>query len=237
MKHIVFDFDGTLTKNSPNIWREIWTSLGYDTGKGSDYSRFFIMFLTKDITHQEWCDLTMKKFKERNLNKSLVDELSKDIELIDGFEDTVKTLNEKGYQLHICSGNFKNVIENVLKENVKYFASINANTMLFDRNGTATDVVGTSYDFEGKAKFITGLKKIYNVSAQDISFVGNGDNDEWAHKSGCKTLCINPYKTDFTNKTIWHNAIEKVDNLLQTLPYLHDDKNDEDINSSCMEVE
>ena len=225
MKHIVFDFDGTLTKYSPNIWREIWESLGYDTKGGSYYARYFIMFLTKDIDHQTWCNLTMNKFKEKNLHKDLVDKLSGEIELIDGFDDTIRTLKSEGYALHICSGNFRFVIENVLKDSAKYFDSINANMMFFDNNGYANTILGTQYDFEGKANFINRLKETYHLDPKDITFVGNGDNDEWAHTSGCNTLCINPCKTDITNKTIWHNAIERVDNLTQILPFVDSPEN------------
>ena len=39
MKAVFFDFDGTLTCKSPNIWKSIWEELGYDTGAGSEYKK------------------------------------------------------------------------------------------------------------------------------------------------------------------------------------------------------
>ncbi len=224
MKAIMFDFDGTLTIKSPNIWKAIWGNLGYETGKGSYFSMLFIMFLTKDITHQKWCDLTCEKFMEKGLHKDLVKSITKQIRLNDGATETFKTLKEMGYSLHIISGNFKSVIKEVLGENAKYFDSINANEFEYDKNGYVVGIKGTNYDFEGKAHFITEFKEKNNMPAKDICFVGNGDNDEWAHLSGCRTLCVNPENTDITNKTKWHHAIENVTNLTQILPEFEDNQ-------------
>ena len=41
MKAVFFDFDGTLTHKSKNIWQKIWSRLGYDLGEGSLYRKLY----------------------------------------------------------------------------------------------------------------------------------------------------------------------------------------------------
>ena len=152
-KAVFFDFDGTLTYKSKNIWKAIWKSLGYDTSKDSYFAKLFVDFMSNKITHQEWCNLTCEAFTEKGMNLNVLNELVKEIKLINGATETFKTLKENGYSLHIVSGNIIDVIEKVLGENVKYFDSINANDFYFNNNNELTYIKGTNYDFEGKAKF------------------------------------------------------------------------------------
>ena len=150
----------------------------------------------------------------------MLDNLADNIKTINGLDATLKTLKANGYSLYIISGNIKQVIEKVLGDKVQYFDTINANKMQFDKYGKVVYIEGTNYDFEGKARFIEEFKEKTNSSAKDLIFVGNGDNDEWAHLSGCKTICINPDNTDFSNKTKWHICQPNVTNLTQILPFL-----------------
>lgn len=220
MNAVMFDFDGTLTYKSPNIWKAIWQNLGYDTGSGSYFSQLFIRFMTNDISHQKWCDLTCEAFRERNLKLEMLKPIISEIKLIEGAEETFKILKSSGISLHIVSGNFDMVMREVLGDKVKYFDSINGNKINFDSNGNVISIKGTNYDFEGKAMFINEYKEKTGTNATNICFVGNGDNDEWAHLSGCKTICINPENTDISDTTKWHSALQNVTNLQQVLPEL-----------------
>lgn len=220
MKAVFFDFDGTLTYKSPNIWKAIWAELGYPTNAGSEYKRQLDAFLTHEITYQEWCNQTLECYLAKNMNLSVLNKVSKDIRLINGVTETFVALKEKGYALHIISGNVVDVVEKVLGENVKFFDSINANDFIFDKNNKLTFIKGTEYDCEGKAKFIEEYKQKNNAKAKELYFVGNGFNDEWAHLSGCNTICINPEETDFSNSTKWHKVLENITDLQDILPYI-----------------
>ena len=217
MKAIFFDFDGTLTIKGANIWKAIQDFCGYDTGKDSYYRELFSRFMSHEITHQEWCDLTRDKFEEAKFNKKDFENLAKEIKLIDGLKMTLKVLKENNYSLHIISGNIVLAINIALGDNAKYFDTINANQLFFDENGVLNNIKGTNYDFEGKARFIEEFKEKTNSNANDLIFIGNGNNDEWAHLSGCKTICINPDNTESSNKTKWHKCIDNVTNLNQIL--------------------
>lgn len=227
MKAVVFDFDGTLTQHSPNIWYSIWKNLGYSTDKNSYYAYLYNRFINGEITHQQWNILTCEAFKKKNMNKNLLNELAKDIKLIDGLDETMQTLKDHGLSLHIVSGNIKTVIEDVLGSKAKYFDSINGNTFLYDYEDKLSYIIPTKYDFQGKAQFISELvSNNENIAPHEITFVGDGINDEWVYKSGCKTICINPTTPNYNNKEVWHSTIHNTSTLTDILPnILSKDKN------------
>ena len=146
MKAVFFDFDGTLTYSGPNIWQEIWVALGFKLGKGSEHQTQLDEFLSKQITYQEWCNKTLACYKQKNMSLDILERISSNIKLLPGAIETFKALKQKGYELHIISGNIVDVIESVLGENVKFFTTINANDFIFDKNNILTHIKGTEYD-------------------------------------------------------------------------------------------
>lgn len=68
------------------------------------------------------------------------------------------------------------------------------------------------------AKYINEFKAYTGIPSSELCFVGNGDNDEWAHLSGCKTICINPENTNANNIWKWHSSKIGVKNLNEILP-------------------
>ena len=220
MKAVFFDFDGTLTYKSPNIWKSIWSNLGYEVGEGSEYKRQLNAYLNGDITYGEWTNQTLDKYKDKKMNLSLLNRLANIIKLIHGASETFKKLTDSGYSLHVLSGNITLAVKQVLGENLKYFTSINANNFLFDNNGNLTDIIPTEFDFEGKAEFIKKYIERHNCSAEDLYFVGNGINDEFAYTAGCTTICVNPYKEVDLNTTKWNYIIQDMQDLSEILKYI-----------------
>ena len=216
MNTIIFDFDGTLTKKDQNIWKMLWQELGYTTDKNSIYAKLYVEHvIKKTITRDQWFNLTCVAFKRKGMTKQTLIDVTKKITLIDGFEKVIKALYNKGYSMHIVSGCIKQSIEMVLGDYIKYFSNIESNDIIFDENDKLKKLVATPYDFIGKAKYIENLMTKTNTKPEEIIFVGNGDNDEWAYKSGCKTICINPVNTDSKNRTIWHSEISSLESLAE----------------------
>lgn len=225
IKTIMFDFDGTLTYKTKNTWKAIWEELGYDIkDPKSGYLSQMKLFNGGLIDYQGWCDITAQSFIKKNMSKDTLSNVTKDIKLMNGFDDFVDTLSKQNIKLNIVSGNFTEVIINVLKDKRKYFESINANNLIYDNNGYLTKIIGTNYDYEGKAKFIQEYATSHNISPQEICFIGNGNNDEWAYKSGCKTICINPDDTNHNDKNKWHKSITNIDNINDLLPLIFEDE-------------
>ena len=109
MKAVVFDFDGTLTEKKGNLWKKIWQELGYDIGPDSYYVFLYKSFMAGEISHKEWCDLTLEAFKKKGFNKNMLDQLSSHMVLIDGAKELMQELYAKGIDLHIVSGNIVSV--------------------------------------------------------------------------------------------------------------------------------
>lgn len=218
MKAVIFDFDGTLSQKSTNMWKALWTRLGYDISRDSYFAQIYGYFLVNKISHQQWCDLTCDSFKNANMHKDILHEISKGTHLIDGCSEALNAISKSNINLHILSGGIKQVIETTLGNDAALFDSINANQMQFDHNGKLEKIIGTKYDFEGKLQFVNEYTEQHNISPQEICFVGNGQNDEWVAKSGCKTICINPDDTNASDKSAWTTSLFDVDNLTDILP-------------------
>ena len=154
---VVFDFDGTLTRPQLgyNTWETIWTELGYPVEYCEKYHK---MFSNKEITHDEWCEITEKYFKERNLTKNIIVKAAERAELLDDVHEVITYLKSKGILLYILSGSIKQYIELVLGKNTAgCFVEIKANRFIFDSQGKLEGIIGTPYDFEGKARFVNKI--------------------------------------------------------------------------------
>lgn len=222
MKAVVFDYDGTLTYKSSNPWVEMWRRLGFDLGENSVYYKYFSMYKNNEIDYKEWCFLTIERFKERKMHATIINSIANSIQLINGLDLAIKIFKQNGYDLHIVSGGFVNVITNTV--NVHDFQSINANQLYFDKDNHLSGIKITEYDDEGKAIFVEKLKD-KGIKTKDIVFVGNGHNDEWVCKTGCKTICLNPsYKYENSyNKNIWNYRI-KTSDIRSILPLVLEDE-------------
>lgn len=216
---VVFDFDGTLTNTkSRTTWESLWEMLGYDVKECQNLHK---QYDKGDFTHQEWCDITADKFIEKKLTRQQVLELAKKIKLIAGCKKTLQILKERNIKLYIVSGSIIDIIDNVIGNIHSYFTEIKANEFIFDtQTSILNKIIGTEYDFEGKANYIKYIAKRLGIATSDILFVGNSNNDTWAYLSGANTLCINPTITNYHNDTIWHNTIVECKNLLEILPFI-----------------
>jgi phosphoserine phosphatase len=215
---IVFDFDGTLSRRDDNrtTWERLWTQLGYtDNECGKLVQRFF----RKEIDHDQWCRLTLEKFKARGLRQEAVFALGKSIKLIDGFETTIKQIKQAGIPMYIVSGSIWDVVIAAIGEFAEYFNSIEANAFVYTPDGVIAKIVGTRFDFEGKADFIKKVADDLHIPTSQVLFIGNSINDEQVKKrSGAKTLLVNPHYTAPSEE--WDAFIPHMNSLEEILPYL-----------------
>lgn len=220
-KVAIFDFDGTLTKPSEtaNTWEALWTELGYDVSECEKYHR---MFSNHEINHDEWCEITEREFTRAGCNRNHLKTIAERSQLVDDVNEVIHELYSKGIKLYILSGSIKQFIEYVLGKDIsKCFTEIKANRFVFDDQGLLAGIIGTPYDFEGKAKFVNKIIAEKNISPNEIIYVGNSFNDEFVYKTGVETLCINPRGTDFYNNKVWHNYIRNARSLREVLPYIY----------------
>jgi len=220
---IVFDFDGTITiKNSNQIgqthWESLWIELGYDVKLCSKY---FNEFMDGKISHQQWCDITAKYFINQNLNTGHLDKIANKTFIVPNLVETLEYLKKLNIKMFITSGSILYIIKKVLGKNINYFDDICANDMEFDTNGFLTRIVGTKYDFGGKADYITKIAKENLLTPREILYIGNSINDTSVYKSGADTLCVNPHFTDPTNKTQWKDYIPNMTTFKDIIDFVH----------------
>lgn len=221
IKAIVFDFDGTLSRcmisEMNSSWEMIWEKLGY---KKSECEELYKKFKAKEINHQQWCDKTCRAFQKKNLTENTLKEIAKDFELIRGVKESLERLKLKGIKLYLVSGSIMQLIRFIWDDELDdYFDECKANIFRF-KDGKLETIVGTRYDFEGKAKFITDIFKHLKLKSQsEILFIGNSDNDQYAHKSGARTLCLNAKLTNPDDKDIWDDSF-KTDDFEEFLDYI-----------------
>lgn len=216
---IVFDFDGTLTKPHDGLtsWEKIWLKLGYDL---DECGELHAKFSRTEITHKKWCKITEDRFKEKHLSKNHLDDIAKEITLLPGTTEVLQALVEKDINLYICSGSIDYIIKKVLGKNFRFFDEIKSNKFQFDRDGKLKSIIGTRYDFEGKADYVTQITIENELEPYEVLFIGNSLNDEWAHESGALTLCINPRLTNPDHPFQWTYSIRNLTNLNKILKYI-----------------
>jgi HAD superfamily phosphoserine phosphatase-like hydrolase len=215
----VFDFDGTLARESNNetTWEKIWLLLGYSI---DDCIFLHRRYSKKEISHEEWCDITKDRFRDKNLSEEQMGSIAKSIKLIPGTNETLHELHKRGITLHILSGSIKLIIREVIDDLVWLFDDIKANDFIFDDLGKLEAIRGTLYDFHDKATYLRKLISENRVSPLEVLFIGNSNNDEWASQSGARTLCVNPTQTNPNDSDNWTYVIKKMDNLNQILEYI-----------------
>ena len=119
----IFDFDGTLTKphSGYNTWETLWVELGYPVEYCEKYHK---LYSNNEISHDEWCEITEKFFKEKGLTRKELISASKNAELLADVKEVITYLKSKGIMLYILSGSIKQYIEIVLNDEFVYTSGV-----------------------------------------------------------------------------------------------------------------
>ena len=218
-KAVIFDFDGTLTKpgSTRTTWESIWQSLGYEDNEcGLLANRYF----RKEITHSEWCQLTLEKFKKRKLTQDMVIKVAEGISLIPDLDEFLSEMSQLKIPSYIVSGSIWDVVCTALSSLRARFGRIETNTFGYNRDGTLGTITGTRFDFEGKGDFAREIARDLSISVSDILFVGNSINDVHVKAAGARTLLVNPHFTAPSDTSAWDFYIPKMTSLLKILPFV-----------------
>lgn len=218
-KVVAFDFDGTLTKpmDTRSAWEKLWTLLRYPIDDCVDLHRRFKL---GEFTHEKWCELTRDKFRARKLHEEQLMRIARQTQLVAGVKETLDILKRSGIRLYIVSGSIKQVIRVALGDLYQLFDDVKANEIRFDSTGLIDHIIGTRYDFEGKAQFLSDVIAEQRISPLDVLFVGNSSNDVYASASGARTLCVNPHMTDPDIEEHWTYAIKELTDLRQIMKFI-----------------
>lgn len=218
VKAVVFDFDGTLTvnHNQKSSWQKIWELIGDPNNLCVELLK---QYKTQEISHSRWCQLTEEYFKEKGLTENQVRELAKSQVLIKGFHEVLNQLNSLGVSIFICSGSVNTFIDEAIPDEDKpLIKDIRSNVFIYN-NGLLNEIQGTKFDFDGKRKFVEKIMHDYGLSASEVAFVGNSDNDIFVHRARVRTIAVNPNNIDPNGKE-WAFYIDEFDDLHKILPFL-----------------
>jgi HAD superfamily phosphoserine phosphatase-like hydrolase len=218
-KAVVFDFDGTLTKPTDRTtWERIWIELGYTS---NDCGLLAERFFRNQISHDDWCRLTLERFRARKLTQSQVRQVARrEVRLSDGVPETLKSLKAAGIKLYVVSGSINTIILEVLGEERAHFESIKSNVFEYDQHGIIRNIRGTKYDFEGKGHFVESVAQKLDISTNDVLFIGNSINDVRVKRVGARTLLVNPHYTHISDKDAWDDVIPHMTDLREILKFV-----------------
>jgi phosphoserine phosphatase len=146
--------------------------------------------------------ITINRVRERTPNELLID------------------LKSRSIKLYIVSGSIIGLIREVLGQAASSFEAIKANDIAFDDRDVIKEIIGTKFDFQGKADFIRGVVLEHKCSPMDVLFVGNAGNDKWAANAGVRTLCVNPTSTDPDNPKEWRDNIRMMRDMREILRFV-----------------
>lgn len=218
IKCVIFDFDGTLTKqNDRTTWELIWEELGYSI---EDCARLHRDFSNKVISHKEWCERTCEMFNIKSISRQTLANVATKIELVNGVPELLEILINHKIEVQILSGSIIQIIDLVLGKLASKFTHIQANSFKF-AGKTLSFIQGTDYDFEGKATYITEMINNRHFSSTDILFVGNSSNDKYVSRSGVATLCVNPHFTDGNDEKEWLYCIREMYDIREILKFIN----------------
>ncbi|QPQ36416.1 HAD-IA family hydrolase [Lysinibacillus sp. JNUCC-52] len=162
MKHIIFDFDGTLA-DSTAVLASVWNTIA----KEYDFKEVQL----EDIDSLKKISITERsKLFNFPLHKlpiilpqfyRLYQQSIKDVHLFRGMKDVLKAIENKGYTIAIISSNSKDNISEFLKVNdINHVSEVLCSSRIF-----------------GKDKVIKKYIKETNIKKSDVLYVGDEQRD------------------------------------------------------------
>ncbi|MBP3344877.1 MAG: HAD-IB family phosphatase [Clostridia bacterium] len=227
MKTIIFDFDKTLTTGR-SIWKRLWNKKGYEIHKYSKFVQVVNAFREGKLSREEWNTISLKALRQKGLSQKDVASIANNLPLIEGIEKTLETLKQEGYKIAIVCGGVEEIVKLALGENGKYVDIIHANKFFYDRHGILKSINSETYHYEGKQKFVESFMEETGTTADEIIFIGHGDEEQWANTLGCKAIAFNVFDTIISGeKTKWDKVIYSQD-LTDILPAIQEVENEKE---------
>ena len=146
----------------------------------------------------------------KGLPVSRIDEICRNLPLMNGAEKAVKGLKEKGYKVVCFSGGFRNATK-LFAERLELdgeFANI-----LHAKDGLLTGQAGGEMMFnDSKGQMLTRLQKLLDVTAENTLVVGDGANDLSMFKFASKraAFCAKPILKEAANIIIDEKDLSKI---------------------------
>jgi phosphoglycolate phosphatase len=174
MKHVIFDFDGTLVDSLPVVVRivnEVLPDLDLDDKKLAVMRELPPREVLKYSGVPYW-RLAQLLIKGKRILSKRLDELK----VFPGIDEVIKKLHKDGYQICVVSSNSEDNIRQVLKRDgiEKYFAGVYGNVGLFN-----------------KTRAFKVVLKDQKTTASNAIYIGDEVRDiEAAHKGNIDIISV-----------------------------------------------
>lgn len=174
MKHVIFDFDGTIADSLPLVIAIGEEIMGNEKLTPSEVERVRNMTIKAIIKESGVPYSNLLKFivRGRTMFKHRLDELK----IVKGLEKTLAQLHEQGYEQHIISSNREDNIHTFLQkfDIDQYFDSVKGNVGLFSKTAA-----------------IRKLLREQKINKRDCVYVGDEVRDiEASHKLGIPIIAV-----------------------------------------------
>src|SRR5262249_21612515 len=149
---VAFDLDGTLLQGPDYVWswKLVWRHLGYqDSVRAGLMNKYLEDYRqqTNKNWYQDWCDEAAKLFIKKGLKRDDFKAITKDLAVVEGFHETLRTLKGEGLKVAIISGGIDVFLDEKIPDYQELFDYYYMNRFIFDKAGLFTGVDATQYDF------------------------------------------------------------------------------------------
>jgi phosphoserine phosphatase len=206
-KAVVFDIDGTLTRDIS--WNRFTIGLG---GSVERHDEIYGMWKKGELTLTESNKLCLENWsKEGKANKKDIEDILKAIPIREDAKETVQYLEEKGYKICMITGSFDMYAEIVGQElGISEWYAISK--LVWDSKDNLIDVETVTKDKERKVEFFNEFCKRNSLKPEECVAVGDSSNDILLFQITGNGVAV---RTEFEAKELEAIAWKVVNNLIE----------------------
>jgi phosphoserine phosphatase len=167
-KLVIFDLDGTLTKER-SIWEYIHKQLGKWYGFAEEYQN---QFLAGKISYEEFCEQDAQVWKGMRMEK--LTEIVKTVPFYPGADELIHHFKNKGLKLAMVSSGLS-VLSDWVHQRYGFDYSI-SNDLLHE-NGFLTGKVEIQVYYDKKAEWVRRIQKKFGEKSEEVIAIGDSVGD------------------------------------------------------------
>ncbi len=182
-KLVIFDLDGTLTKER-SIWEYIHKRLGKWYGLAERYQQ---QFLSGEISYERFCELDAMVWKGMKVEELL--NIVKTVPFYPGVNELIGYLKEKHLKISIISSGLSLLSDFVSK---KYGFDYSISNDLLYENGTLTGKVDIKVYYDRKAEWVDRICNKFGITPGQTIAIGDSHGDIEMFKKAGFSIAFNP---------------------------------------------
>tara|TARA_B100000029_G_scaffold289658_1_gene283356 strand:- start:1934 stop:2581 length:648 start_codon:yes stop_codon:yes gene_type:complete len=206
IKLVVFDMDGTLLQ-ARSCWNYIHQHFGIDN------QEMLKMYMEHKINDQEFAESDIRLWEQSSdvhINEAYINSILDEIEPIDGAENLILSLHQKGIQTVILSGGIKYLaIKWAEKWNMK---EVIANQLIDDESGNLKVVIESSG--HAKGPIMDALLERLNFSKAEVAAVGDTVVDIPLFERAGLAIAVNTDDQRVINEVDYHHKEKNLEGLI-----------------------